>query len=54
MTELTALDVLADLFGEPPFELQDQDTDHAAKLVIERLRDAGFVIVPHNPTEKLK
>jgi hypothetical protein len=46
MSELTPQDVLADLLGEPPFELQDQDTDHAAKLVIERLRDAGFKIVP--------
>ena len=46
MSELTPQDVLADLLGEPPFELQDQDTDHAAKLVIERLKDAGFEIVP--------
>jgi hypothetical protein len=44
MTELTPLDVLADLLAEDPFDLVD--TDGGARLIIERLNDAGFEIVP--------
>jgi hypothetical protein len=44
MTELTPLDVLADLLGEEPFELAD--TEGGAKIIIQRLNDAGFEIVP--------
>ena len=44
MTELTPLDVLADLLAEEPFELAD--TEGGAKIVIQRLNDAGFEIVP--------
>jgi hypothetical protein len=44
MTDLSPKDVLSDLLGEPPFEIIDPD--HAADLVIQRLRDAGFEIVP--------
>jgi hypothetical protein len=44
MRDLTPLDVLADLMGEEPFELQD--TEGGAKIILRRLEDAGFEIVP--------
>jgi hypothetical protein len=43
--ELTPKDVLADLFGE---ELHP-DPEHFASVVIQRLKDAGFAIVPEQP-----
>jgi hypothetical protein len=46
MSELTPKDVLADLFGSDDFPATVLDTEHAADLVIDRLRDAGFEIVP--------
>jgi hypothetical protein len=46
MNELTPQHVLADLFGSDDFPAVVLDTEHAADLVIDRLRDAGFEIVP--------
>ena len=40
--ELDPLDVLIDLLGEPPFELADPEA--AARIIIQRLDDAGFQI----------
>jgi hypothetical protein len=44
MRELSALDVLADLLGEEPFDLAD--TEGGARIILQRLEDAGFEIVP--------
>jgi hypothetical protein len=46
MTELTPRDVLSDLFGSADFPVEILDPDHAADVVIQRLHDAGFNIVP--------
>jgi hypothetical protein len=45
-SELTARHVLVDLFGGPDFDHEILDPERAAEIVIERLRDAGFVIKP--------
>ena len=46
MSELTPRDVLIDLFGGADFDHEIMNAAAAADLVIERLRDAGFEIVP--------
>jgi len=46
MSELTPQHVLTDLFGSDDFPAVVLDTEHAADLVVQRLRDAGFEIVP--------
>lgn len=42
--ELSPIDVLADLLGEEPFDLTDPEG--GAGLIVQRLLDAGFEIVP--------
>jgi hypothetical protein len=49
MRELAPRDVLADLFGSDDFPAVVLDTVHAAAIVIQRLRDAGFAIVDAKP-----
>jgi hypothetical protein len=45
--ELTARDVLADLFGSRDFPPEILlDPAHAVEVVVQRLLDAGFEIVP--------
>jgi hypothetical protein len=44
--ELTPRHVLIDLFGGADFDHEILDPVHAADIVIERLRDAGFEIRP--------
>jgi hypothetical protein len=41
-----ARDVLADLLGSGDFPVEVADPDAAARLIIQRLIDAGFQIVP--------
>jgi hypothetical protein len=43
--ELDPKDVLTDLFGSGDFPAEIIDPEHAAEIIIERLRDAGFEIV---------
>ena len=45
--ELDPIDVLADLLGEEGFEIAD--TRLAAVVIVQRLRDSGFSIVPTEP-----
>jgi hypothetical protein len=44
--QLTAREVLIDLFGGADFDHEIIDPAGAADLVLERLADAGFAIVP--------
>lgn len=44
--DLTPQEVLEDLLGSPDFPVVIVDTKAAAKIIIRRLEDAGFVIVP--------
>ena len=44
--ELTARHVLIDLLGGADFDHEIIDPEAAADLILERLRDAGFAIVP--------
>jgi hypothetical protein len=44
--ELDPLDVLADLLGSGDFPAEVLDPEVAARLIIERLTDAGFEVVP--------
>jgi hypothetical protein len=46
MSELTPQHILADLFGSGDFPAEILDPEHAAEIVIQRLRDAGFEIKP--------
>jgi hypothetical protein len=46
MHELTPKDVLTDLFGSDELHVEITDPVRAAEIVIQRLRDAGFEIVP--------
>ncbi len=46
MSELTPKHVLVDLFGGADFDHEILDPERAADIVIDRLRDAGFEIVP--------
>ena len=46
MRRLNPKDVLSDLFGGADFDHEILDPDAAADLVIQRLLDAGFKIVP--------
>jgi hypothetical protein len=41
------IDALADLLGEEGFEIAD--TRLAAVLIVQRLRDSGFSVVPAEP-----
>jgi hypothetical protein len=43
---LTPQHVLADLFGSGDFPAEIIDPEHAAEIVIQQLRDAGFEIKP--------
>ncbi len=43
---LTPLDVLIDLLGGGDFDHEILDARAAARLIIQRLADAGFQIVP--------
>jgi hypothetical protein len=44
--ELTPYQVLEDLLGSPDFPVVILDTAKAARIIIHRLEDAGFEIVP--------
>ena len=44
--ELTPRDVLIDLFGGADFDHEILNPAEAARIVLDRLRDAGFEIVP--------
>jgi len=46
MSELTPQHVLTDLFGSAGFPAEVLDPERAAEIVIQRLIDAGFAIVP--------
>jgi hypothetical protein len=46
MTELTPQHVLVDLLGSGDFPAEVLDPVHAAEIIIQRLLDAGFEIVP--------
>ena len=46
-SELDPIDVLADLLGEDGFEIAD--TRLAAVVIVQRLRDSGFSVVPTEP-----
>ena len=46
MSEITPRHVLVDLFGGADFDHEILDPEAAADIVIERLSDAGFEIVP--------
>lgn len=46
MSELTPKDVLADLLGSADFPADIFNPELEAALIIQRLRDAGFEIVP--------
>ena len=46
MSELTPQHVLTDLFGSAEFPAEVLDPERAAEIVIQRLIDAGFAIVP--------
>jgi hypothetical protein len=45
MSELNPKHVV-DLFGSGDFPAEILDPEHAAEIVIQRLRDAGFEIIP--------
>jgi hypothetical protein len=47
MSELTPQHVLADL-GSADFPAEVLDPDKAAEIVIQRLKDASFAVVPEN------
>ena len=46
-SELDPIDVLADMLGEEGFEIAD--TRLAAVVIVQRLRDSGFSVVPTEP-----
>jgi len=46
-SELDPIDVLADMLGEEGFEIAD--TRLAAVVIVQRLRDSGFSVVPTQP-----
>jgi hypothetical protein len=46
LTAQEVLDVLADLLGGADFDHEILYPEASARLIIERLRDAGFEIVP--------
>jgi hypothetical protein len=46
MSELTPKHVLVDLLGGGDFDHEILDPERAAEIIIERLLDAGFKIVP--------
>jgi hypothetical protein len=46
MSELTPKHVLVDLFGSGDFPAEVLDPERAAEIVIQRLIDAGFEIIP--------
>jgi hypothetical protein len=46
MSELTPQAVLEDLLGGADFDHEILDPEAAARLILDRLKDAGFEIVP--------
>lgn len=48
MSELTPKHVLVDLLGGADFDHEILDPEAAADIIIQRLRDAGFAIVPQS------
>ncbi len=46
MSALTPQHVLSDLFGSDDFPAEILDPERAAAIVIQRLIDAGFEIIP--------
>jgi hypothetical protein len=44
--ELSPEEVLADLLGSGDFPAQVLDPEAAAKIILRRLEDAGFEVVP--------
>ena len=44
--ELTPLDVLVDLLGGADFDHEILDPEAAAKIILQRLEDAGFEVIP--------
>jgi hypothetical protein len=47
--ELLPVEVLADLLGSDDFPTEVLDTEAAAKIILQRLADAGFSIVATGP-----
>jgi hypothetical protein len=43
--ELDPIDVLADLLGSGDFPVEIADSVEAAKIILQRLRDAGFDVL---------
>ena len=52
MGELTAQEVLEDLLGGADFDHEILDPEGAAQIIIQRLEDAGFRIVPERDPSK--
>ena len=46
MRELHPEEVLADLLGSGDFPVEVADPEAAARIILERLIDAGFKVVP--------
>jgi hypothetical protein len=46
MSELHPRDVLADLLGSGDFPAEVLDPEAAARIILRRLEDAGFEVVP--------
>jgi hypothetical protein len=46
MAEITAQEVLEDLLGSEDFPVVIVDTKAAAYIILRRLWDAGFVVLP--------
>jgi hypothetical protein len=46
MTELTPRDVLSDLLGSGDFPAEVLDPEAAAEIILKRLEDAGFEVIP--------
>ena len=44
MRELLSVEVLADLLGSDDFPAEVLDTEAAAKIILQRLSDAGFKV----------
>jgi hypothetical protein len=44
--DLHPLDVLIDLLGGADFDHEILDPEAAARIILERLRDAGFEVLP--------
>ena len=44
--ELSPIDVLVDLLGGAEFDHEILDPQAAARIILDRLRDAGFEVAP--------